>query len=252
MSTGSTPAGSTTLFLARHGETVWHAENRYAGVSDISLTDRGTAQASALGAWAEYAGLDAIVTSPLSRARRTAAPAALATGLSPLVEPDLVELDFGIAEGRLLSELEATHPSEVAAFRLDPAGHPLPGGENPDAAAGRGAAALVRIAAAHPSQRVLVVAHNTLLRLTLCRLLGIPEREYRRVLPGLVNCALTELRVTGDQVALMSYNVPPLPAPPPAAAPDAPAAAPVNQGARPEFWTSADCASSKRQGPPTR
>lgn len=205
---------STTLFLARHGETVWHDENRYTGVSDIDLTPRGIEQADALGAWAAGAGLDAIVTSPLSRARRTAEPAVRATGLAAVVEPDLLELDFGIAEGRTIAELEATHPGEVAAFRRDPAAHPLPDGEDPTAAAARGAAALLRLADTHRGRRVLAVAHNTLLRLVLCRLFGIPESEYRRVFPGLRNCAITELRVSAGQagqagqVSLMSYNVP--------------------------------------------
>ncbi|MGS2591705.1 histidine phosphatase family protein [Streptomyces hebeiensis] len=198
----------TTLFLTRHGETVWHAENRYAGVSDIELTPRGIEQAEALGAWAAGAALDAVVTSPLSRARRTAAPAVRTTGLDPVVEPELTELDFGIVEGRTLAELERSHPREVEAFRADPAAHPLPGGEDPLAAAGRGAGALLRLAEAYPARRVLVVAHNSLLRLVLCRLLAIPESEYRRVFPGLRNCAITELRVADGQVSLMSYNVP--------------------------------------------
>ncbi|WP_329125525.1 histidine phosphatase family protein [Streptomyces sp. NBC_01465] len=198
----------TTLLLTRHGETVWHAENRYAGVSDIDLTARGLDQARALGDWAAGAALDAIVTSPLSRARRTADPAARRTRLTAVVDPELVECDFGIAEGRTLGEVGAVHPQKVAAFQRDPAAHPLPNGEDPKAAAGRGAAALLRIAGTHPGRRVLVVAHNTLWRLTLCRLLSIPESEYRRVLPGMGNCAITELRVQGGRAALMSYNVP--------------------------------------------
>ena len=71
----------TTLYLARHGETEWHAEHRYAGVSDVPLTARGLEQAAALAEWASTAGLAAIVASPLSRARRSAEPAAQAAGL---------------------------------------------------------------------------------------------------------------------------------------------------------------------------
>ncbi|AXG76494.1 histidine phosphatase family protein [Streptomyces paludis] len=203
-----TDAPRTTVFLARHGETVWHHENRYAGVSDIALTPRGVAQAEALGVWAGDARLDALVSSPLARARRTAAPASHVTGLAVSVEPALIETDFGIAEGRTLGELEASHPAECAAFRRDPAAHPLPGGEDPGAATARGADALLRLADRHPGGRVLVVAHNTLLRLVLCRLLSIPASEYRRVLPRMVNCAVTELGVTGGRAALLSYNVP--------------------------------------------
>jgi len=128
------------------------------------------------------------------------------------IKPDLVEIDFGIAEGRTLAELEVSLPREVAAFRLDPAGHPLPDGEAPRSAAGRGAGPLLRLAGAHRGRRVLVVAHNTLFRLSLCRLLGIPQSDYRRVFPAMLNCAVTEVRVAAGQVSLMSYNVPTSPA----------------------------------------
>ncbi|MFI8187482.1 histidine phosphatase family protein [Streptomyces sp. NPDC085946] len=198
----------TTLLLARHGQTVWHAENRYAGVSDIALTDTGRAQAEALGRWIAAHPVDAVWTSPLSRATATADPACRALGLTPHREPDLRECDFGVVEGRTLAEFAAEEPQHARAYRADPVAHAFPGAEDPAAAAARGAAALHRIAAAHPGGRVLVVAHNTLLRLVLCRSLHIPLREYRRVLPRLRNAAITELRVTDGSVALMSLNVP--------------------------------------------
>jgi broad specificity phosphatase PhoE len=58
----------TDVLLVRHGETVWHAENRYAGTTDVALTDHGREQARALGGWARDAGLSALWCSPLSRA----------------------------------------------------------------------------------------------------------------------------------------------------------------------------------------
>ena len=199
---------STTLLLARHGQTVWHAENRYAGVSDVALTDTGRAQAEALGRWAAAHPVDAIWTSPLSRAIATAEPACRALGLTPQREGDLRECDFGAVEGRTLAEFEAENPEAAEAFRADPVAHPFPGAEDPRAAAERGTCALRRIAAAHPGERVLVVAHNTLLRLVLCSLLHIPVAEYRRVFPKLRNAAVSEIRITGDDTALLSLNVP--------------------------------------------
>ncbi|MFJ9722903.1 histidine phosphatase family protein [Streptomyces sp. NPDC101209] len=199
---------TATLLLARHGQTVWHAENRYAGTSDVPLTETGHAQARALGRWAAAHPVDAVWTSPLSRAVVTAEPACRALGLTPGREPDLRECDFGVMEGRTLAQFAQTDPDAAAAFRADPVAHPFPGAEDPAAAAGRGAAALRRIAAAHDGERVLVVAHNTLLRLVLCRLLSIPLGEYRRVFPRLWNAAVTELRVDGDAVGLISLNVP--------------------------------------------
>lgn len=199
---------TATLLLARHGQTVWHAENRYAGTSDVPLTETGYAQAEALGRWAAAHPVDAVWTSPLSRAVVTAEPACRALGLNPSREPDLRECDFGVMEGRTLAQFAQTDPDAAAAFRADPVAHPFPGAEDPAAAAGRGAAALRRIAAAHDGERVLVVAHNTLLRLVLCRLLSIPLGEYRRVFPQLRNAAVTELRADAGHVGLISLNVP--------------------------------------------
>ncbi|MBL1080682.1 histidine phosphatase family protein [Streptomyces actinomycinicus] len=199
---------SATLLLARHGETVWHAENRYAGVSDVSLTDTGRAQAEALGRWAAAHPVEAVWTSPLSRAVATAEPACRALGVTARSETGLRECDFGVVEGRTLAEFAAQDPDAAEAFRTDPVAHPFPGAEDPRAAAERGTAALRRIAAAHPGGRVLVVAHNTLLRLVLCSLLGIPLAEYRRVLPRLRNAAVTEVRIGAEHTALLSLNVP--------------------------------------------
>ncbi|MFC8512385.1 histidine phosphatase family protein [Streptomyces sp. NPDC057257] len=199
----------TTLLLARHGQTVWHAENRYAGASDVPLTDTGRAQAEALGRWAATHPVDAIWTSPLSRAVITAEPACHALALTPHRDPDLRECDFGALEGRTLAEFAAENPHAAHAFREDPVANPFPGAENPLTAAARGEAALRRIAAAHPGRRVLVVAHNTLLRLVLCTLLQIPPAHYRRVFPRLRNAAISELTVNDDGfAALLSLNVP--------------------------------------------
>ncbi|MFJ2156842.1 histidine phosphatase family protein [Streptomyces sp. NPDC087856] len=199
---------TTTLLLARHGQTAWHTENRYAGISDVALTDTGVAQAEALGRWAATHPVDAIWTSPLSRAIITATPASQALNLTPHTEPALRECDFGVVEGRTLAEFEAENPEAAEAFRSDPVAHPFPESEDPTAAAARGTAALRRIAAAHPDQRVLIVAHNTLFRLVLCRVLGIPLGEYRRVFPRLRNAAVSELRLQEGTFALLSLNVP--------------------------------------------
>lgn len=200
---------TTTLLLARHGQTVWHAENRYAGISDVDLTDTGRAQAEALGHWAAAHPVDAIWTSPLSRAVATAAPACRALALTPHQDADLRECDFGVVEGRTLADFEAANPTAAQAFREDPVAHPFPGAEDPRAAAERGTAALRRIATVHAGSRVLVVAHNTLLRLVLCTLLQVPAREYRRVFPRLRNTAITEVRMSSEgEAALLSLNVP--------------------------------------------
>ena len=198
----------TRFVLVRHGETVWHAENRYTGSSDIELTDHGRAQAASLAEWAAGAGLDAVCTSPLARARDTAAPSAEATGLELRTDPRWRELDFGDGEGLVRSEMHERFPDALAAFRADPYLNPLPGGERPADAVERGLEVLHDVRASLPDGRVLVVGHGTLMRLLLCELLGLPKSEYRRTFPGVGNCALTELRFRDGGVALLRYNVP--------------------------------------------
>ncbi|MGW8972424.1 histidine phosphatase family protein [Streptomyces platensis] len=198
----------TDFILVRHGETVWHAENRYAGRTDVPLTDLGREQAAALATWAATAGLTAVWSSPLSRARLTAAPAAAACGLTAHVDERLYELDFGQGEGLTRDEMHRRFPERLAAFLADPVAHHLPDGEDPRRAAERAAGCLADLARAEPHGRILLVAHSTLVRVLLCHLLGIPLAEYRRVFPRLDNGARTELRIENGQPALLSFNAP--------------------------------------------
>lgn len=195
-----------TLLLARHGRTAWHDENRYAGRTDVPLDAGGRVQARALAAWAARARLTAVVSSPLTRAVETAGPAAAAAGLPLACDERLRELDFGRAEGLTLDELRQRDPEVVRRFEADPARHPLPGGEDPLVAAARARECLDALAAGRG--RVLVVGHNTLIRLALCLAMGIPPADYRRRLAPLDPVAVTELRVRAGEPELQRYNAP--------------------------------------------
>lgn len=201
----------TRIVLVRHGETIWHEGNRYAGRSDVPLNSIGMQQAEQLAIWAAGAGLAGIWSSTLSRAICTARSAAEAVGLPLNFDPRLVELDFGDGEGLTEAEMQLRFPVERAAFERDPVRHHLPGGEDPVGAAERGVAALRDIATAAPGERTLVVAHNTLIRLVLCRLLGIPLSTYRTVFAHLLNGARTEIALApagSEPATLLALNVP--------------------------------------------
>lgn len=212
----------TRILLVRHAETVWHTENRYAGSTDIELTERGDRQAEALAGWAREAGVTRLFVSSMRRAQATIAPTAAALGVTPVVDARLRELDFGEGEGRTAAELTARMGDRYAAFQRDPFACPLPGGEDPRAAIERGREALVEIArsAAHDAVlnpgrgRTMVVAHNTLIRLLLCELLGIAPMHYRRVFPELGNVTITELGFRFEagttllSVGLLRFNLP--------------------------------------------
>jgi broad specificity phosphatase PhoE len=195
----------TTVVLARHGRTEWHHGNRYTGSTDLPIDDVGRQQAEGLRDWATEFAPDVLWSSPMLRARQTAAPTAEALGLTVSMDGRLRELDFGEAEGRMLSELP---PAVAKAFQLDPVGWHLPGGEDPVAAADRVHEVFQQICRDHEGQKVLVVAHNTLIRLLVCRVLGLELRDYRRLLPVLGPAALVRLRSQDGTVGLEAYNTP--------------------------------------------
>lgn len=182
---------ATVVLLVRHGETPWHAENRYCGRTDVPLTERGREQAARLAGWAARAGVAAVHSSTLIRARDTAVPAARAVGVPLHCDERLVEVDFGLAEGLTPEQMRVRWPRERAAFERDPVAHPLPGGEDPHAAIARGAAALGEIVAGSPAVPgpVLVVCHGTLLRLLTCHLTGADPSGYRARFPSVANAS---------------------------------------------------------------
>jgi broad specificity phosphatase PhoE len=196
---------STRLVLVRHGETVNHHDNRYTGLSDVALTDRGRRQAERLAEWAEGAGLAAVRSSPLTRALHTAEPSAERAGLPLATDGRLRELDFGVLDGLTADEARALYPEHAAAFFEDPT-RVFPGGEPVAAAAERAVDALTALADEFPGGRVLVVAHSTIIRLALCALIGIPLGVYRSVFPVVGNCRLTEVRLASRGASLLSFN----------------------------------------------
>jgi probable phosphoglycerate mutase len=154
----------TTLALVRHGQTDWNAQRRLQGSTDIPLNEVGRGQArDAVAVLSDYKW-DAIVSSPLSRAAETANLIAAGLGLSvDRLLPELAERSFGPAEGLQAGpELDALRTAD-GGFR---------GAESEDEAAARGLAALEALAEEFRGRRVLVVAHGTLLRVSLGLAIG--------------------------------------------------------------------------------
>ena len=165
------------ILLARHGETPWNAEGRYQGQEDIALSPVGEAQAVSLGRRLESVRIDRAVSSPLSRARRTAELALGAECASALqIDPGLQEINHGSWEGLLASEIHARDPEGLRAWREAPDSVRMPdGGEPLQDVFARAWPALVRASEGlGVGDTLLVVAHDAVNRVILCRVLGIP------------------------------------------------------------------------------
>lgn len=164
------------ILLARHGETPWNAEGRYQGQEDIPLSPVGERQARLLGERLRELRIDKAVSSPLSRARRTA-QLALGEEREAMLGTDagLMEIAHGTWEGLLASEIAAQDPERLRAWRDAPDTVQMPGGESLGQVFERSWHALERAAEGlGDDQTLLVVAHDAVNRVLLCRVLGIP------------------------------------------------------------------------------
>ena len=170
------------IALIRHGQTDWNLALRMQGRTDIPLNDTGRQQASVAASALAAEPWDVVVSSPLLRARETAEIIAAELGV-PLggSYDELIEQDFGVAEGTLVSEMMTRWPDRDFA------------GKEPDEVVGpRGIRGLERIALDHPGARVLAVAHGTLIRHTLATITGHETRHY----PKLDNASSSMVRFT--------------------------------------------------------
>ena len=172
----------TFFAFIRHGQTDWNRDGRLQGSSDIPLNHTGREQAHAAVANVADEQWDAIVSSPLSRARETAEILAAGLGieLGPAY-PQLVERSFGQAEGADIADIARRWPNRD-----------YPGYESDEAVVERGRAALTEIARDYGDDaRVLVVCHGSLIRLTLGALGG-------QDVPSIDNAAVSTFRTIAD------------------------------------------------------
>lgn len=165
------------ILLARHGETPWNAEGRYQGQEDIALSPTGEAQARSLGERLRDVRIDRAIASPLSRARRTA-QLALGETRAPMLTFDggLMEIAHGAWEGLLASEIRERDGERLRAWRDAPDTVRMPGGgESLPQVLARAWPAFSRATdGLGADDTLLVVAHDAVNRVLLCRILGIP------------------------------------------------------------------------------
>lgn len=172
------------LIFVRHAETAWSGR-RYCGRTDVPLTPAGEAAAERLGLElaSSLSPPSWIVSSPLLRARHTAAAIAAAIGIDALVLDDRwAETDFGEVEGLTYEELEAAFPALAARLVKGDAVVDWPGGETAAALRTRVESAL-RDLPESPGT-VIVVSHGGPLRLAIARSLGVDPAEVKVPAPG--------------------------------------------------------------------
>jgi broad specificity phosphatase PhoE len=188
----------TTIFLARHGESDWNVEERFQGHSDRPLTERGRKQARALADLVGAEKIDAVYTSPLSRARETAEIVAARAGLEAVALPELREVDTGSWSGLSRADVETRFPEGFARWRSGGSG--WEDGESYDEMAERVIGALRKIAEDHPDGRVLVISHGGPIRAIHAAAEGLAIKDYRRLKPVEPNARLSAVAVENGRL----------------------------------------------------
>ena len=164
------------IYLVRHGETDWNRQRRIQGSSDIPLNSTGRAQAKTTGELLASRTWNGIFASPLSRAMETARIIASEIGLeAPGTLPAVVERNYGDAEGRTASEVDALYPGDAE----------VPGRESREAVIERALPALVQLAEDNHGKSIIVVAHGGVIASILAAV--APERPRTPIVNGSVH-----------------------------------------------------------------
>lgn len=170
---------TTRLYLIRHASTVLSAEDRFAGSTDVPLSDEGRDQAVHLAMRLKNYPPAAIYCSPMGRAVETAAILGQPHGLRPAPRDGLREIGHGHWEGMSRPEVLKQYPAELAAWDADPFGYAPPGGEAGMSVMARAVPVIREIVEAHPNHSVYVISHKATNRVIIGHYLGFDLRGYR-------------------------------------------------------------------------
>jgi probable phosphoglycerate mutase len=169
----------TRVFMVRHGATVLSAEDRFAGATDVALSDEGREQTRRLADRLSHEKIMAIYASPLGRTVETASILAAPHKFEVQTRDGFREINHGRWEQMTRREVEEKFPEEAAEWEKDPYTFAPHGGESGLAVTARALPALIELVRSHPGENILVVSHKATIRLLLSSLLGFDPRRYR-------------------------------------------------------------------------
>ncbi len=161
------------VLLVRHAETEWNRERRFQGWRDIPLSAAGRAQAECAARLLAETPLTAVWSSPLARARETAAIIAAPHRLAVQESEAFKEMGFGEWEGLTRDEVRARFPDAHRAWAETPAEARWPGAETLAAVRARALQGLQALRAAHAGQTIAVVSHGITGRILILEALGL-------------------------------------------------------------------------------
>ncbi len=170
---------TTRVFMVRHGDTVLSAEDRFAGETDVELSEKGREEARRLAERLKGEKIAAVYASPLGRTVETARILAEPHHVEVQTCDGFREISHGHWEGMKRHEVEEKFPEEMVEWEKDPYTFAPVGGESGLAVTARALPALIDLVRRHPGENILIVSHKATIRLLLSSLLGFDPRRYR-------------------------------------------------------------------------
>lgn len=170
---------TTRLYLIRHGATALSVEDRFAGATDVELSDEGRAQVEHLARRLADDKITAVYCSPMRRTVETASVIARPHSLTPVLREGLREIHHGRWEGMRRLEVEAQFPDEYVEWEADPFTFAPEGGESGLDVLSRALPVIREVVLKHAGENVVVVSHKATIRLLISSLLGFDARGYR-------------------------------------------------------------------------
>ncbi len=183
---------ATTIIFVRHGETLWNKERRYQGQQDSPLSPAGLIQAEKVGQFLRNRSIQAVYSSDLKRAQLTAESIAKHHQLSPVIDPRLREMSFGVWEAKTREQVKLEYPDLWEARGQDALRTRIPGGELPLEVVQRFQDFLDAQVPRAFGKTIVVVSHGGALRLTIASLLHIPLEKSHCLRQS--NVGVSELR----------------------------------------------------------
>lgn len=197
------PPASTLVLLVRHGQTPTTGKLLPGRAPGLHLADVGTEQAKrAAERIAALTTVDAIYSSPLERARETAAPIAAARGMKVQIDKGLLECDFGDWTGAELKKLMKL--PEWSTVQRAPSAFTFPNGESFTAMQNRIVGTLDRLRARHPGGVVVCVSHADPIKAAVAHALGTHIDLFQRIVIG--TCSISAIAYHGGSPVVLTVN----------------------------------------------
>lgn len=168
----------TRVYLVRHGTTDWNKEEIFRGRLDCKLNETGQAEARALAEYFRDIPLQAIYSSPLSRAMETAQTVAQAKALQVVPHPEFIDIDFGEWQGLPLKEVREKYSELYRLWQERPEAVHFPGGEDLGRVRARAWEGLQKVIRENPDKTALILSHRVVTKVLICAVLGLDDSHF--------------------------------------------------------------------------